>query len=373
MIYWKYSQSWFNAFFDTLVHSNINSYRLVTIIRPSSINDWDFIQQLDHFAQQIDDRVLRPNLKIQIECWIDEQCSDLEVQRFKNSLNHLKNIKYYSTHQVIERFSGLGFPDILKNHPSHEMSLNILKLWSLDLPFDVNVYLDPTLWKKYAHYAQSGMMSSTAFGLDCVIYQSTPLFVHFIFPSMDQLDSKIMLMNNDFLIGTNYSSSIAAIKRLILNRFDMYASGIDSLLNRESFLKDECMIDFYEDDLEKRIAWHKKHPQMPLTDFHIMSVLSGSIFLEEIQSNLQLAALYSTIHEDIELSKEECYTKKYRTYADLTQECDDLSLRDISLKQLLLENDLQYFQKYPNEHSNKTFLFMLLQYYSTLLIEEPRD
>ena len=348
MIYLKYSQSWFDSFFDSIIKAEIHSYRLVTVVTPEFVDDQKFIKELYSFVSACENKSKQADLKMQVECWIDPRCTSDSLDSFKEKLSTLTTIQYIPLQDILKRMMALGLPSVLKLNPSSELTLNILKIWSLDLPFDINIYLDPSLWRKYGT-TSSSIMASSAFGVSSFHYAKNSFFINCIFPPANKDDTRIMLINNQFLIGTNYSQDIAAVTAIIQKRLIRYEPAITALLQRPLVLQEPITETDYREDLNKRIEWFQDNASIPLSDAKWISVLSGSIFLQEMAANLCLAKIYSTIGSDLTLSPEELFTKQYMTYDNLRKLYPD-SPEELkkALWNMLIENDLSYISSSPN-------------------------
>ncbi len=337
MIFVKLYSSWFDSFFQAVSTYDIRSYRIVSLITPDSIQDPIFVAEVRDFIKALARKKGAEDLKVQIEFWIDPTCKQAQLKAFQKAVGEEYIIHYLPLQSVLERTIREGLPSILSKNPRNDLTLNILKIWSLDEPFDLNIYLDPILWRCYGT-KKSCIPSAAAFGILAKAEHGSSFFINFIFPPLDKSDSRIMGINNQALIGTQRSADIMTVKKLLIASINRNESSIEKLLLRPIILKSPISESQYLEYLKDREQWHRENPEIPLQDKAWISELSGSVFLHDTSNLLSLGRLYTILRNDLELEDQSCFIRKGTTYGGVQR--TNPKIVELVVRSDLIRNDL---------------------------------
>ncbi len=277
--------SWFDSFFDNIKIQNISSYRLYTLVDRALIEDQEFITQAKMFVHALEKKYNPELLTICLEFWIDNTCSSDQVNKFRSQIGTAPFISYTDLKTLIEKLSATKeLPQIIAKNPTSPLSKNILVLWTLDDPFDMNVYLDSQLWKRYFHLSKKGLAASSAFGLSQKIATQDNLGMYYQAPPQDKNSSHVFLLNNKILIGYGQNLSIHFVKKQISQNIIMHPDRAHLALSLPlDFQNIAYNLESYKNDLLNRKIYFEKHPEEIIGDLFWISALSGEIFLEQLR------------------------------------------------------------------------------------------
>lgn len=278
------TRSFVQGFFDDLKLQNIQSYRMYTIVDNDLIEDKNFIVQMKGFIEDLAKRK-DESIHLCLQFWISPECNREQIHNFSTELGSETFIQYERLDDVLQYLiAKKNFPIILLENPLSDLTRNILLFWTLDDDFDINVYIDSSVWKKYSNFSKNGLASSSAFGLSKKSLDKNKFWMYYEQPSADKDSSHVFLLQNKILIGYSQNLSIQFIKSYISKEIEKNTDRIHQILSFPLKIGNPLYtLDNYQKEFTKRMQYFKNNPQETINDRFWISQFCGEIFLETLR------------------------------------------------------------------------------------------
>jgi hypothetical protein len=283
--------SWYQSYFDTLTKKKIQSYKIISIIQPDSINKTQLTAMEDFFSAIKNQLKTNKFCNYAVELILGEHFSPELEELFNHwSENYKDFITLTPIRHAIETHSLHNFPSKFCLDSTQPYCTHLLKLWSLEDQTAYTIVLDPILWQ--AHYEQQKKLSSAcAFGL---AIDQDALAIHAELATKNDLN--LFYINNKLLINQNsitQKNQLKQLKAKLLSCLEIMNPMLDHVLFRKQFLS-SIPYHNYQKELMKRVDWWSHQSNLNFNERILLNFIGGDVFLTKAATEYKIPTIYMT-------------------------------------------------------------------------------
>ncbi|MBM4222514.1 MAG: hypothetical protein FJ161_01745 [Gammaproteobacteria bacterium] len=309
-------KSWYDPFFDSLYKKDIESFRIISIISHEHAHEPKWIEGVQSFLSEVRSRTAGNQVFITIDCILDSSVTN-EDRHFLEKAFGQSHIEYFDMQELMQEYvTYKWFPKVLLQNVDHALSRDVLKVWALESPYDLNIYIDPVLWASFLDH-KATVKSDVAFGIGSYYTQDDAFLIHWLTAEHEKSDRQLMLIDNRMLISSGHSRKGSFIRRQIIEAIDTHSQALEAVLLRPITLISPLSEQEYRNELEQRRIWLSEHPDIPIYDRLWTSMIGGNLFLEFTALDLKISEFYSTMLQLPELNIDRAVRRNSWTYGEL--------------------------------------------------------
>jgi len=283
----QYTSYWYASFFLEAQRNGIHSYRITSILSDRDCRDASLLWEVESLAKASISQLSAFRVDVKIELWIQDEVSSDSLQKLQRIFSPYPCIHVQPLSKIIPSLQSQSLPSWVSGSldPS---SQSFLKLWALTSHYDLNLYIDPSLWSEYADRSHIPI-AAYAYGVKGIEKAKRSFFMRRTLPGLDKTSLDYAHACSDFLMAKKNSWDLLAIQKRALLRDQLYGDAFRRFEEEDRWLALEGnqSKNFVQAQtlLKERLKWFKDNPDLPMQTTTLGNYLFGTVFLEKSINN----------------------------------------------------------------------------------------
>ncbi|NBW57409.1 hypothetical protein EBR43_06420 [bacterium] len=287
-----YQFDWYEAFYQKLSDLDVKRYRLLQIwVQGDRLNDvnpiggdqqsfFSWKEKMSMFLEQANKNAQK--VHVVVELVLDRRTQDYHHDLLQQwQARYPLHLIMTSVETMPQEYPVIAEPLKQCSEGIPAVCSDILRVWHLQQPYDINVYMDiDTFIFRSTRYYNPYLLKNDPLAVSSDVAFGAHLNGKGIYHSLSiQNNPPRFIFNNDFIVDY-HADHWALIKSITSRNFMQYQGFLDLISMRSHYLNKDYKS--YQEYLQSKKAWAELHPFLNINQVPIVMMLTGPAFWQHL-------------------------------------------------------------------------------------------